>query len=265
MESVPDRWYERWMDGRRRLVERAVAGLPSMSGGIVLDVAAGDGEFSAIVAERIGGRVVAHDWAAAECRASQAAGLSGVRGDARRLPFADRIADVTVAFEIVEHFSKSAGLSVIDELHRVTKPNGTLLLSTPNRYALESFKGLARYFRDGTIWNARDETHVKLYSRRELISALRPRFDVVRSYGYYLFEAGRLPIPGSHTITANALLANLCFILFVVATPKPDCADHRTAQVAGESLRVRPEAEGVDEVSITRARGAGLRSRFRVG
>ena len=220
MARASDLSYQRWMRGRTQLIARAAAGLPCTPGGIVLDIAAGDGGFSALIGEATGGRVITQDWAAAECHSMQTRGLSAVRGDVRRLPFGARIADVTVAFEIIEHFHKPDALAVIEELHRVTKPGGTLLLSTPNRYALESFKGLAQYFRDGTVWNGRDETHLKLYSRRELISTIGLWFDVQRSYGYYLLEPRGRPAPGSHMITENPILANLCFILLVVATPK---------------------------------------------
>ncbi|MGH7621723.1 MAG: methyltransferase domain-containing protein [Gemmatimonadaceae bacterium] len=219
MDERPD-WYQRWVAGRQRLIERALDEVPYARDGVLLDVAAGDAGYSRLVAEHTGTRLVAQDFSETECAAVRRSGAATVRGDVRRLGFADACADVTVAFEIVEHLSKRDATAMFEELHRVTKPGGTLLLSTPNRYAIESFKGLAHYLRDGTVWNARDETHIRLYSRRELLKALRPYFDVRRTYGYYLLEAGERALPFSHTVTTNPLLSNLCFILCVVATPR---------------------------------------------
>jgi SAM-dependent methyltransferase len=221
---MPDRpdWYERWDTGRRRLIERAIADHAWAPGARVLDVAAGDTRYSDLVGELLCARVIGHDRGVAECAGLRARGIPAVRGDVRHLAFADGIADVTLAFEIIEHLPKAEASVLIDELHRVTKPGGTLLLSTPNRFALESVKGIVRYFKDGTVWNARDETHVGLYSRRELLAALQPRFDVRRTYGYYLLEAGDRRTPFSHAVTTSAVISNLCFILMVVATRRDD-------------------------------------------
>lgn len=214
-----DLWYQRWMQGRKRVIERALDDLPCRPAGVVVDVASGDGMFTSQVAAHTGGLAIAHDWGAQECGKARDAGLPAIRGDARRLPFGNETADVTVAFEIIEHFGTADARTVVDELHRVTKRGGTLLLSTPNRLALESLKGTARYLINGTVWNARDETHVKLYSKRALLALIRGRFDVQRVYGYYLTTGPREHrLPGTYLITANALLANLCFILVVVAT-----------------------------------------------
>ncbi|MBF6599593.1 MAG: class I SAM-dependent methyltransferase [Dehalococcoidia bacterium] len=223
MTAIPD-WYERWQAGRLRLIERAVAGLQPAPDGLLLDIAAGDGGYSQLVAERLGARAVTHDRDRGECALAAARGLSAVRGDVLHLPFSDAVADVAVAFEIIEHLTKAQGRLMIDELHRVTKPGGTLLLSTPNRFALESLKGIVHYLKDGAVWNARDETHVSIYSRRELLATIGARFDVRRAYGYYLLEAGRRPLPFAYTITSNALLSNLCFILFVVAVRRDGSA-----------------------------------------
>jgi SAM-dependent methyltransferase len=183
-----------------------------------LDIAAGDTRYTDLVGELLRARTIGHDRGLAECVGLQERGIPVVRGDVRALGFADEIADITVAFEVIEHLSELHSERMLAELFRVTKPGGTLLLSTPNRYALESVKGILRYFIDGTVWNARDETHLRLFSRRSLLAALHPWFDVQRTYGYYLVDPGGRRLPFSHLVTANALASNLCFILFVVAT-----------------------------------------------
>jgi len=50
--------YERWLDGRTRLVSAALATIPASPGGLTLDVAAGDGGYSAMVAAALGTRLL---------------------------------------------------------------------------------------------------------------------------------------------------------------------------------------------------------------
>ncbi len=210
------------MQGRRRLIVEAVGDMRVGPDAVVLDVAAGDGGMSSLVAGITGGRLVTHDLDPGECGAARDAGLAPVRGDVRRLPFADAVADITIVFEIVEHFTAADAGALVAELARVTKPGGALLLSTPNRYSLESWKGMARYIWNGTVWNARDDTHVTIFSRRSLHAALRPHFDVERTYGYFLLpEIKGRASPLTHRVTSNPVLSAFCHKLFVVARKAP--------------------------------------------
>jgi len=60
-----------------------------------------------------------------------------IQGDAQNLPFADDSFDVVVSCETIEHLPDVK--SAVREMHRVTRPGGKLLLTTPN-YA--NFMGL---------------------------------------------------------------------------------------------------------------------------
>ncbi len=51
-----------------------------------------------------------------------------IRGDVANMPFKDNDVDCITAFEIIEHISKSA----YEEIRRVLKPNGLLLVTSPN-------------------------------------------------------------------------------------------------------------------------------------
>jgi ubiquinone/menaquinone biosynthesis C-methylase UbiE len=210
--------YDLWMSGRKRLIRTAARGLCVGPSGVVLDVAAGDGVLSAVAAATMGGRLITHDWGAGECAKSRTSGRRTVRGDVRCLSFPDGFADVTLAFEIIEHFYQDDARLIIDEIYRVTKPGGTLFLSTPNRYSLESWKELARYVLNGNVWNARDQTHVTLYSSGALQALLAPQFLVRQWYGYYLPTLARRTLPWTYSVTTNSAVANLSFLLLVVAT-----------------------------------------------
>lgn len=182
----PGSWYGRWMAGRRAAIRAAAAGIQLSADAVVLDVAAGDGQLSQLVQSLTGGRLVVNDRAPHECAAARAGGRTAVRSDVLHLPFRDAAADLTIAFEIIEHFDAHGAHALIAELARVTKPGGLLLLSTPNRYSLRSLQGLAAYVRTGWVWNAEDQTHVQLQSRRSLLRLFPPTFAVRRSLGYYL-------------------------------------------------------------------------------
>jgi SAM-dependent methyltransferase len=52
-------------------------------------------------------------------------------GDLHRLPFGDDEFDVIVCFEAIEHLAEPG--RALDEMHRVLRPEGLLLISSPNR------------------------------------------------------------------------------------------------------------------------------------
>jgi SAM-dependent methyltransferase len=207
-----------WHEGRRCLIERAVRGLRVPDSGLVLDVAGGDGHYSAPVTDRTGGRLVVSDISASAAAAAAAAGRTAVRADARALPYATGVADIVVAFECISYFKRDEVPGFVAELHRVLRPGGVLLLSTPNRYSLEAWKGLLKYVVDGTVWDAGGRGHVRLYSRGALRATLAAEFTVERVLGYYLVPAvRRWATPWTYVITENPLLSRLCHKLLVVA------------------------------------------------
>jgi len=66
--------------------------------------------------------------------AEEGAALALVRGDARRLPFGDAVFDLCVSDQVIEHVEGYAAL--LEEVFRVLRPGGLLLLSAPHRLAL---------------------------------------------------------------------------------------------------------------------------------
>jgi SAM-dependent methyltransferase len=91
-----------------------------------------------------------------------------------RLPFADEAVDIVVAGEVLEHLVDTAGF--VREVRRVLKPEGALVLSTPNllwwKYRLTMLLGRypdclehKRYWRE-------DFGHVRIFSAERLRSLL---------------------------------------------------------------------------------------------
>ena len=103
-----------------------------VGGRSVLDAGCGVG-YGAEILARKAARVYAVDLAL-EPVAAGARDYRGVRfsqGSCTRLPFRDASLDVVVAFEVIEHLEDWRGL--LAESRRVLRPDGQLLVSTPNR------------------------------------------------------------------------------------------------------------------------------------
>ncbi len=56
----------------------------------------------------------------------------GVRANLERLPFGDNYFDVVISRSVIEHLEQPG--AVFREFHRVLKPGGKVILSTPNKY-----------------------------------------------------------------------------------------------------------------------------------
>lgn len=99
-------------------------------GAVVADLGAGGGEVAALLTQR-GLRPIACDVVTDACRVALDAGFPAVRLDVGDLlPFRSRSLDGVLAGEIIEHVYDPALL--LAECHRVLRPGGVLVLTTPN-------------------------------------------------------------------------------------------------------------------------------------
>ncbi|MFZ9863861.1 MAG: class I SAM-dependent methyltransferase [Ilumatobacteraceae bacterium] len=149
-------------------------------GDLVLDAGAGFGRHAYEVA-RLGGRIVALDYADDEVRTTRATFgamieegqiapdryVGALRGDATRLPFADGTFDRVITSEVLEHIQND--VAAIAELARVLRPGGTLACTVPS------------WWPEKINWKLSDEYHapksvgghVRIYSQTELEAKLR--------------------------------------------------------------------------------------------
>ena len=130
-DDLASQWWEprggfamlHWIaQARARLVPPA-----SRSGSLLLDLACGAGLLAPHVAGK-GHRHVGLDLTASALPQARDHGVVPVRGDVQRLPFADEVADVVVAGEVLEHVTDLA--ATVSEACRVLRPGGTLVVDT---------------------------------------------------------------------------------------------------------------------------------------
>jgi SAM-dependent methyltransferase len=152
-------WYEHW--------HRYHYLLPLVAGKRVVDVACGEGYGSALMsrtAARVSGVDISAD-AVAHARGAYAdrGNLEFIEGSCLKLPFDAASVDVLVSFETIEHIHEQA--EFLDEIKRVLKPDGVLILSSPNKAEYSDKRGYANEF------------HVKELYRAELENLLATRFS----------------------------------------------------------------------------------------
>jgi SAM-dependent methyltransferase len=98
---------------------------------VIVDVGCGDGTATGM-AGRLGHTVIGIDWSVMALRHARRHGLPLIRGgiDGPGLPLGDGSVDAVILSEVIEHLVDTD--SAIDEIHRVLRPGGRLLVSTPN-------------------------------------------------------------------------------------------------------------------------------------
>ncbi len=185
--SGPDRAHR-----MARMLSQALDDVPRPA--CILDLGCGDGAATLLAAQRNPGHhVIGMDWSAGSLSRARQLGLTVVRaGVGPDLPVASQAADVVIMSELIEHLVDTD--SALDEAHRVLKPGGSLLMSTPNLsawynrglvalgvqpvFSEVSLRGV--YGRPGSVVAG----HLHLFTRRALVGLLAARgFAVVRVSG----------------------------------------------------------------------------------
>jgi 2-polyprenyl-3-methyl-5-hydroxy-6-metoxy-1,4-benzoquinol methylase len=96
----------------------------------LLDLGCGDGQLSQRF-QHLGYQVYGLDISASNVKLAQTRGIKAKTTDiSKKFPFPNRTFDVVFAGEIIEHLFDTLGF--LKEIHRVLKPNGLLIITTPN-------------------------------------------------------------------------------------------------------------------------------------
>ena len=143
----------------------------------VLDAGCGIGYGTRLLAQGGAQRVTGVDIAADALREAEAQPLETaeyVEGDIQQLPFHDDSFDVVVCFEAIEHVPRPE--EALDELARVLRPGGRLLVSSPNR----------------GVYPPGNPHHIHEYTAQELEESLTRRFGYVHAIRQHAWLASAL-------------------------------------------------------------------------
>jgi SAM-dependent methyltransferase/septal ring factor EnvC (AmiA/AmiB activator) len=162
-------------------LHRYALALEFVSGKAVLDIASGEGYGSAILS-KVASSVVGVDIDSSCISFSRKKyefipKLEFLVGACDAFPLANESVDVVTSFETIEHHDKHD--EMMQEIKRVLKPGGTLIISSPNRLTYsEQPKSLSS--------NPNNPFHVKEPYDYQFISLLNRHFKSVKIYGQRL-------------------------------------------------------------------------------
>jgi ubiquinone/menaquinone biosynthesis C-methylase UbiE len=189
----------------------------------VLDAACGVGYGAAMMAEEgKATRVVGLDLSSeaidqARKRYGQIQNVEFLLGSVEELPFDDSTFDVYTSFETIEHVPHPDRL--LCEAVRVLKPDGALLISTPNRTLTNPGTTL-----EGKPFN---RFHLREWSLSEFDKLLREFFPSVELLTQAPFShkyIRRLTRIGKRSRWLGFRMHQLCKLLLEIAGRFPDCA-----------------------------------------
>jgi len=89
----------------------------------------------------------------------------------------DKSIDVVTSFETFEHLENP--ILILNEFHRILKPNGVLLLSTPNGYATK--------FKQKDL--PHNPYHFQEYFKKEIVQMLGDKWEILEYKGQYPMRA----------------------------------------------------------------------------
>ena len=153
--------------------------------GTVLDIGCGTGQLLKASADRNASRLAGVDMDTAlldQAHTLVPQAELAIADVQSKLPFADASFDTAFMCDVIEHLHNP--IAALQEVRRVLRPRGRLLLTTPNA------NSIVRRL-EGERWFAlADPTHVLFYTRFTLAHALR-------ATGYAVQRMEKVPLTGS--------------------------------------------------------------------
>jgi SAM-dependent methyltransferase len=211
---------------RARLQARMLAAVLAQRTGAqrIVDVGCGDGAATYLLKELDArNTVIGVDWSATALAQARARGLLVVQGgvDTCGLPLPDACADVVIMSELIEHLVDTD--RAVDEVSRVLRPGGVLLLSTPNLAAWFNrgliALGIQPVFSEVSLRGIYGRPgrevvgHLRLFTRRALVEFLTARGFVCESVqGAPYHDVPRLLRPLDRSLTHWPSMASILLV-----------------------------------------------------
>lgn len=238
-------WAEHWH--RYLFASRLVAGRD------VLDAACGEGYGAAWLARNartVTGLDIDPPTIAAARLKYALPGLRFETGSVAAMPFADESFDCVVSFETLEHLAEQQ--EMLSEIRRVLRPQGILIISTPNKVEYSDKRGFRNAF------------HVRELSEAEFSALLAGKFGAQRWYGQRLaFNSSMWPLPavagdtlGAEWLAVDAHDRIMPPPMYFVAIAAAE--ESQLPPVVGPSLLADPDDAMYQEYEATVARARTL-------
>lgn len=157
--------------------QRYYSVLPLTKGKTVLDAACGEGYGTALLASdsfHVTGIDISKEaLLRARQNYSQFDNVEFIEASIEKLPMADHSVDVIISFETIEHVPEAVQWKFLDEIARVLKEDGILVMSTPNK---EIYSDRPNYH---------NEFHIKEFYQDEFLAFLSTRFSQIKLYNQF--------------------------------------------------------------------------------
>ncbi|MBC2704930.1 glycosyltransferase [Desulfobacula sp.] len=156
---------------------------------VVLDIASGEGYgtflLSSAKARKIFGVDIDPEAVRNAREAYENTNLEFINGSIASIPLASGSIDVLISFETIEHVDQTHQNMFLDEIERVLKPDGILIISTPNKLTYSD------------IPDYKNEFHIKEFYVDEFLDFLSPKFKHIELLGQKIFTSSYIWSPGN--------------------------------------------------------------------
>ncbi|MFQ5772612.1 MAG: class I SAM-dependent methyltransferase [bacterium] len=141
-------------------------------------------------------------------REAKMRGILVVYGDATKLPFKNDSFDAIISFHVIEHIKKD--LAFVNEIYRVLKNSGFVIMITPNRVRLNSV--IYRLFHRHKEKYPMNPEHVFEYTKKDLGTLfLKSSFK-----HYEIRPIGLVRLPRLEITTVPRFLSKYCDQLMAI-------------------------------------------------
>jgi ubiquinone/menaquinone biosynthesis C-methylase UbiE len=155
----------------------------------LLEIGCAGGEITANLSKKIA-NVVASDISLTYLKKAKKNAPSGkfVRLDIHNLPFDDESFDCVVCTEVLEHVYSP--YKALDEIHRILKPKGSLILSVPNNMTFSRIFGHLMKRKEQYISLDKMDMHINFFDTGSIL-------ELLRKSGYYPVSimSANVPLP----------------------------------------------------------------------